>query len=82
MPAGTYDRERATWIASDSGVIVKIVDIVDGRAALDIDGDGQGDDSGALALSDAERQQLASRYAVGQELWRVLVPHFSAWDYN
>ena len=35
-----------------------------------------------MAISDAEREQLASRYAVGQELWRVAVPHFSAWDYN
>ena len=82
VPAGTYDRERATWVASDSGLIVKIVDIVDGRAELDFDGDGYADDPAQLGISDAEREQLASRYAVGQELWRVAVPHFSAWDYN
>src|SRR4029453_1313765 len=33
-------------------------------------------------ISDAEREQLASRYAVGQELWRVAGPPFSAWDYK
>jgi hypothetical protein len=82
VPVGTYDRERATWVASDSGRIITIVDIVDGRADLDIDGDGHGDDSGALAIGDAEREQLASRYAIGQELWRVSIPHFSAWDFN
>jgi hypothetical protein len=68
VPAGYYDREQAAWIASDSGLIIKIVDIVDGRAELDFNGDGLADDSSALAISDAEREQLAGRYAVDQEL--------------
>ena len=32
--------------------------------------------------SNAELQQLASLYSVGQELWRVPVTHFTPWDYN
>jgi len=36
----------------------------------------------ALAISDAEREQLAARYAVGQELWRVPVSHFTPWDFK
>ena len=31
---------------------------------------------------DAERQQLASLYAVGATLWRVPITHFSTWDLN
>ena len=68
VPAGYYDREQAASIAADSGLIIKIVDIVDGRAELDFNGDGQADDSSALAISDAEREQLAGRYVVDQEL--------------
>jgi hypothetical protein len=53
-----------------------------GRAMLDMNGDGLADDPSALAIGDAEREQLASRYAVGQKLRRVPVPHFTPWGYN
>jgi hypothetical protein len=82
VPAGYYDRERATWIASDSGRIIKIVGVTDGLADIDLTGYGDVDDPARLGMSDAEREQLASRYAVGQELWRVPVSHFTPWDYK
>jgi hypothetical protein len=56
--------------------------VIDSRAELDFDGDDQADDSSALAISDAEREQLAGRYAAGQELWRVPVSHFTPWDFK
>jgi len=49
---------------------------------LDIDGDSFADDPQALGIDDAEREQLASRYLVGQELWRVPTPHFTPWDFK
>src|SRR5262249_33668148 len=82
VPAGYYDREHAAWIASDSGLIVKIVGVTDRRADLDLDGDGQADDPAQLNISDAEREQLANRYPIGQQLWPVPLPHFPPWDSN
>ncbi|MFY0575512.1 hypothetical protein ACN28S_15115 [Cystobacter fuscus] len=35
-----------------------------------------------LGISDAEQRQLASLYPEGKTLWRVLVSHFTPWDYN
>jgi len=59
--------------------------VTNGLANLDLDGSGQPASATALAalgVSDAERGQLATLYAVGQTLWRVPIPHFSAWDSN
>lgn len=82
VPAGYYDRQQATWIASDSGRIIKIIGATNGRAELDLDGDGTADDAQAEQITDAERMQLAGHYSIGQELWRVPIPHFTPWDLN
>ncbi|HEX6290918.1 MAG TPA: SMP-30/gluconolactonase/LRE family protein [Herpetosiphonaceae bacterium] len=82
VPTGYYDRTKAAWIASDNGRIIKLVGITAGLADLDITGDGVADDAAGLGVTIEERQQLGSRYAVGQELWRVLIPHFTPWDHN
>ncbi|HEU5100423.1 MAG TPA: hypothetical protein VFU22_15450, partial [Roseiflexaceae bacterium] len=82
VPAGYYDRQRANWVASDNGRIVEIVGVTDGLADLDLDGEGQASDPSLLGITDAERAELARRYPIGQELWRVPVSHFSAWDFN
>ena len=49
VPVGYYDRDRAVWVPSDNGVVVKLLDtngdgIVD---ALDATGDGLPDDLNA-----------------------------------
>ena len=62
----------------DRGVI-KVVGESGGRVDVDTDGDGIADNTG---IDDAERQRLAVQYDPGKELWRVLIDHFSAWDYN
>jgi RHS repeat-associated protein len=86
MPVGTkvptayYDSERKAWVPVADGRVVKIVSITDGRADVDSTGDGNPDS--ALGLSDAERQQLATTYSEGQELWRLLLDHFSIVDGN
>jgi len=79
VPAGYYDRSKAVWVASDNGRVVRISGITGGLADVDSVGAGS---LPALALSDAERQQLASLYAAGTTLWRVPVSHFTPWDYN
>jgi CARDB protein len=79
VPAGYYDRERAAWVASRNGRVIKIVGESGGLADVDTDGDGAADDDG---IDDAERGRLAGLYDAGQELWRVEVSHFTPWDYN
>ena len=84
-PVGYYDKERAVWVASDSGRVIGILGIVDGLAQLDVDGSGSAADGAALAalgITDDELRQLAALYQPGQSLWRVQIPHFSTWDIN
>lgn len=85
VPLGGYDRVRGLWAPANSGKVIKIVSITGGVADLDINGDGIAESSSALAalaITDAERQQLPLLYSSGQSLWRVLIPHFSPWDCN
>ncbi|MCY1019272.1 HNH/endonuclease VII fold putative polymorphic toxin [Pyxidicoccus sp. MSG2] len=85
VPAGYYDRERATWLASDNGRVIAVLGRTAGLADLDVDGDGSADGAEALAalgITDAERERLADLYAPGQSLWRTPIPHFSPWDFN
>lgn len=83
VPNGSYDRTRALWTPDSDGRVVQIVAISDGKALLDVDGDAAGDDAEAeLGVSDDERTQLALRYAVGTELVRVPLAHFTPVDFN
>ncbi len=79
VPQGFYDRDKAAWVGSDSGRVIKIIGVTGGFA--DVDSVGTGGMT-PLVLSQEERQQLAALYPVGQELWRVTMPHFSTWDSN
>ena len=79
VPVGFYDRDRAQWIPSDNGRVIKIISVTGGLADIDSVGTGG---LPPLVLSAAERQQLGLLYAIGQELWRVPVQHFSTYDHN
>jgi RHS repeat-associated protein len=79
VPVGYYDRTKAAWIPALNGRVIKITAINAGVATVDTVGSGA---LAALNLSVAERTQLAGLYAVGQELWRVPIPHFTPWDCN
>ena len=71
VPTGYYDNHKAAWVASDSGLVVKIVAVQNGIADLDIQGDDKPSDAEALAklgITEAERKQLASLYKPGQSL--------------
>jgi RHS repeat-associated protein len=84
VPQGYYDRQKGQWTASDSGRVVKVLDIAGGQATLDTTGDNIADSGSDLIppVSIAERQKLATLYSSGQTLWRVPVTHFSPWDSN
>lgn len=85
VPSGFYDLKQGAWVASNNGLVIKIVSIVDGVADLDTNGDGLADLPPRLAklqIDLAERRQLATLYKPEKSLWRVPVNHFTAWDYN
>nr|MEC4314924.1 RHS repeat-associated core domain-containing protein [Thiotrichaceae bacterium] len=87
VPAGWYDETQNTWIPSDNGQVVQILRIENNLAVLDVEGNGQPSDANSLAnlqITDSERNQLALYYpdAVNRSFWRVLVDHFTPWDFN
>ncbi|HOJ78348.1 MAG TPA: cellulose binding domain-containing protein, partial [Bacillota bacterium] len=85
VPVGYYDRAKGVWIASDNGIIVKILRITDGKAVLDINGQGVAATTAELeqlGVSAGELEQLAAMYQPGQSLWRVPMTHFTPWDCN
>jgi RHS repeat-associated protein len=85
VPTGYYDRGKAAWVASDNGLVLKILSITAGLADLDLTGAGSPADPAALAalgITSDERRGLATLYAAGQSLWRVPVQHFTPFDCN
>lgn len=85
VPTGYYDRERAAWVPSESGVVLAILDELDGLAAIDLDGDDIAEDDETLAaagITVEERAELAALYEPGQTLWRAPITHFTPWDCN
>ena len=85
VPMGYYDYDLAAWIPSKNGRVIKILEINEGLAELDIDGSGIAaavETLASLGITDSERQKLAALYQGGQELWRVPITHFTPWDCN
>lgn len=78
VPVGYYDRDRAVWVPSDNGMVVRLLDtngdgIVD---ALDNVGDGLPHDFNVAGLTDPAKYKPNSTY------WRVSINHFTPWDCN
>ncbi|MBN2195321.1 MAG: hypothetical protein JW751_21060, partial [Polyangiaceae bacterium] len=74
IPTGMYDRERGAWMPDASGFVVAIVDVTNGVAELDTDGDGAAEPASeleAMGITLDERTALASLFANDLELWRV-----------
>lgn len=85
VPMGFYDRKSGTWLPSEDGNVIGIVGVNGGLTEIDLDGDGLAESASeleAIGVTSEERIELASLYAIGQELWRVPIPHFSPWDCN
>jgi RHS repeat-associated protein len=84
-PVGYYDRDLGAWKPEPDGRVISIVSITSGRANVAVDSMGVAASQAvldSLGITDAERGQLASLYAVGDTLWRVPLTHFSAVDVN
>lgn len=85
VPVGYYDYNKAAWIPSENGRIIRILNVNDGMAEVDVNGDGQAADAETLAdlgFTEGELRKLAATYQAGQSLWRAPITHFSPWDCN
>ncbi|WP_158223976.1 MULTISPECIES: fibronectin type III domain-containing protein [unclassified Cohnella] len=85
VPIGYYDRKQGVWVPSENGRIVQVVEVSNGMAQLDVDGDNVADSGTkltALGITDAELQRLAEMYTEGQSFWRSPINHFTPWDCN
>ena len=87
VPTGWYDKQKAYWIPSDNGLVIKIIDIVNGQAVIDVTADDV--DNAAtqvlldeLGIDNNELVKLGQMYLVGKVLWRVPITHFTPWDHN
>lgn len=86
VPLGYYDRNKANWVASDDGRVIRLVDndgdgVVDGVDGI---GDGIADDLNGDGNTTDEIAGIAgnSDYQPGATYWRVEIGHFTPWDAN
>lgn len=84
-PAGFFDDRQSSWVPSNDGRVIGLLETTGGIAAIDISGKGQPATAAELekiGLGEEERKHLARTYSAGASLWRVPVRHFSIWDFN
>ncbi|HSO72841.1 MAG TPA: hypothetical protein VLR91_09390, partial [Thermodesulfobacteriota bacterium] len=74
VPVGFYDRDRAVWVPSKNGLVVRLED-TNGDGIVDAYADGQ-NRYPAEGLNDRDR------FVPGSTFWRVEVSHFTPWDCN
>ena len=86
VPVGYYDRDKAQWVPSNNGVVVRLLDTDDDGIidALDSTGDDQPNDLNNNGIFDDEVTGLtdSGRYQSGSTFWRAEVKHFTPWDTN
>lgn len=83
VPAGVYSENKGQWVPSRNGRVVKVLNVTNGRATLDVSGSGQGASAAelaALGITEGELQEVGRLYLADQTLWRVPIPHFTYWD--
>ncbi|OUR89322.1 hypothetical protein A9Q81_21925 [Gammaproteobacteria bacterium 42_54_T18] len=85
VPAGWYDSERSAWIASENGRVIEILTIENGKASVDLVGEGVAATPQELiqaGITDEELVMLPTLYTEGKSLWRIPISHFTPWDFN
>jgi RHS repeat-associated protein len=83
LPLGYYDRAKGQWEKGQTGHVIEILDIKDGAAIVDSNGDGTADDSSTLdglGITSSDLKHLAQRYKAGDQLWHGKISHFSAYQ--
>jgi RHS repeat-associated protein len=84
-PIGYYDRDKAAWVPSPNGRIIKVLSVNGGLAELDVTGTGNPADAtklAAMGISNEERRQIGTMYPAGKTLTRFMIDHFTPMDAN
>ncbi|MET1256179.1 putative Ig domain-containing protein, partial [Aliikangiella maris] len=83
VPVGYYDRKLADWVASDNGVVVKLLDDnSDGQVdGVDYNGDDIADDIDGDGDTLDEVKGI-SEFSPGATYWRASFNHFTPFDKN
>jgi RHS repeat-associated protein len=85
VPVGVYNAGTGTWTPEANGMALRVLPPdANGRARIDITGDGV-EDAGAyaaLGIDAFERERLAGVYPSGSDLWRAMAPRFEPLDLN
>jgi RHS repeat-associated protein len=91
VPSGYYDRDLRTWVASENGLVIKVLK---GQSL-----NGSGPAKISINLNDDEEQVLTdpsfanlnftndellkvAMYPDGTTLWRIPIAHMTSWDFN
>ena len=85
VPFGYYDKVTSSWKPAPNGKVIKVLSISDGKAVLDIDGNGLADSATEIrnaGISEEELVPMAGLYSPGTELWRFSLDHFTPVDGN
>ncbi len=85
VPVGIYQSDITYWEAKPDGVIIEILDIVDGKAIISLELSRSAASQETLIaenISDAELSQLVELYSIGDTLTRVTLNSFSTIDLN
>ncbi|MGD9171017.1 MAG: hypothetical protein PVI97_13280, partial [Candidatus Thiodiazotropha sp.] len=85
VPVGYLDRDKAAWMPSQNGKIIKIISVDNGLAQITLDSsDSPATQSelDAVGITVQEQAELADTYVTGTELWRVQIEHLTPWDCN
>lgn len=82
LPLGYYDPHKGQWEQGQNGQVIEILEVADGKAIIDINGDGVVEDSASLemiGITESDLERLAARYKAGTQLMQGKVSHFSAY---
>jgi|GEM_PF-614797 len=79
VPVSWYDYENSLWEPMQDGVVVKILREENGKAVLDVTGNGEATpfQLAVLGISDQELSKLAEEYDAGKVFWRFQTNHFT-----
>lgn len=85
VPLGIYNFSKALWEPQPNGLVLKVIAINNGVAALAVDASGQAasvSQLNNLGITEEELRKIATLYPVGKTLSRVQTDHFSPLDLN
>jgi len=85
VPVGSYNSKLGAWDAENDGVVLRVLQIQNGKAVLSADTSGNAATENQLLrlkITEGELQKIAESYSPGQSFWRAQLMHMSPYDLN